>query len=152
MPKHAVLITGGAGYIGSHAVLAFREAGVRVVVLDDLSTGRRSAVPADVPFVQGDIADADLVGGLIEDRGIDAVVHFAGNALVPESVADPLKYYLKNTAKSRDLIQACVDYRVRRFIFSSTAAVYGVPDEMPIAETAPTARINPYGASKLMIE
>lgn len=150
--KEVVLITGGAGYIGSHAVLAFREAGYGVVVLDDLSTGQRGAVPANVPFVQGDIANVDLVASLIKRHGIDAVVHFAGSIVVPESVSDPLKYYLNNTCKSRDLVQACIDNRLRRFIFSSTAAVYGIPGKVPISETAPTAPINPYGASKLMTE
>jgi len=147
-----VLITGGAGYIGSHGVLAFRAAGHPVVVLDDLSTGRRSAVGDDVPFVLGDAGDRDLIGKTLRDHGVGAVVHFAGSVVVPESVADPLKYYWNNTCVSRNLIAACVEHGVRRFIFSSTAAVYGVPEVMPVAETTPTEPINPYGASKLMTE
>lgn len=153
MSEHSpVLITGGAGYIGSHAVLAFQAAGTPVVVLDDLSSGRRAAVPGDVPFVAGDAGDPDLVGALIQEHRISAVVHFAGSIVVPESVADPLKYYRNNTCVSRNLIQACVDHGVRHFVFSSTAAVYGTPERVPIPEEAPTAPINPYGASKLMTE
>ena len=147
-----VLITGGAGYIGSHAVLAFRDAGTPVVVLDDLSTGRRERVPEDVPLVEGDAGDGALVGDLIAAHGIAAVVHFAGSIVVPESMADPLKYYRNNTCASRALIEACVAGGVRRFVFSSTAAVYGMPAAVPIPEDAPTVPINPYGASKLMTE
>ena len=153
MSEHVpVLITGGAGYIGSHAILAFAAAGHRVVVLDDLSTGRREAVPASTPFVRGDAGDAKLVAATIREHGIAAVVHFAGSVVVPESVADPLKYYRNNTAVSRDLIETCVATGVRHFIFSSTAAVYGIPDVVPVPEDAPTAPINPYGSSKLMTE
>ena len=152
MSKGAVLITGGAGYIGSHSVLTFREAGHEIVVLDDLSTGRRSALPAGIPLIQGDAGDQTLVGSVIRERGVCAVVHFAGSIIVPESVSDPLKYYQNNTAVSRNLIQACVDNGVPNFIFSSTAAVYGMPDKVPIAETGPTDPINPYGSSKLMTE
>jgi UDP-glucose 4-epimerase len=148
----ATLITGGAGYIGSHAVLAFQDAGLPVVVLDDLSTGRRDRVPADIPFIEGDAGDAALVGEVIRSRGIATVVHFAGSIVVPESVADPLKYYRNNTCVSRTLIEACVADGVRRFVFSSTAAVYGMPETVPIPEDAPTLPINPYGASKLMTE
>ncbi len=147
-----ILITGGAGYIGSHAVLAFREAGGAVVVLDDLSTGRREVVPEDVPLVEGDAGDGALVRDLIASHGIGAVVHFAGSIVVPESVTDPLKYYRNNTCASRALIEACVAGGVRRFVFSSTAAVYGMPATVPIPEDAPTVPINPYGASKLMTE
>ena len=150
--SRATLITGGAGYIGSHAVLAFRDAGLPVVVLDDLSTGRRDRVPGDVPLVEGDAGDAGLVGEVIRSRGIATVVHFAGSIVVPESVADPLKYYRNNTCASRALIEACVAGGVRRFVFSSTAAVYGMPETIPIPEDAPTLPINPYGASKLMTE
>ncbi len=148
----ATLITGGAGYIGSHAVLAFQDAGLPVVVLDDLSTGRRDRVPADVPFIEGDAGDATLLGEVIRSHGIATVVHFAGSIVVPESVTDPLKYYRNNTCVSRTLIEACVAGGVRRFVFSSTAAVYGMPETIPIPEDAPTLPINPYGASKLMTE
>ena len=146
------LITGGAGYIGSHAVMAFRDAGLPVVVLDDLTTGRRDRLPADVPFVEGDAGDAELAGDVIRSHGIATVVHFAGSIVVPESVTDPLKYYRNNTCTSRNLIEASVAGGVRRFVFSSTAAVYGMPEQVPIAEDAPTVPINPYGASKLMTE
>ena len=147
-----VLITGGAGYIGSHAVLAFRDAGWPVVVIDNLITGFRSAVPADVPFVEGNIDDAELVAATIATHGIRAIVHFAGSVVVPESVKDPLKYYLNNTVRSRALIEAAVTAGVPHFIFSSTAATYGIPEEIPIREDAPTVPINPYGMSKLMTE
>jgi len=146
------LVTGGAGYIGSHAVLAFRDAGLPVVVLDDLTTGRRDRLPADIPFVEGDAGDAELAGDVIRSHGIATVVHFAGSIVVPESVTDPLKYYRNNTCTSRNLIEASVAGGVRRFVFSSTAAVYGMPEQVPIAEDAPTVPINPYGASKLMTE
>ena len=146
------LITGGAGYIGSHAVMAFRDAGLPVVVLDDLSTGRRDRLSADIPFVEGDAGDAELAGDIIRSHRIATVVHFAGSIVVPESVTDPLKYYRNNTCTSRNLIEASVAGGVRRFVFSSTAAVYGMPEQVPIAEDAPTVPINPYGASKLMTE
>jgi UDP-glucose 4-epimerase len=150
--SQTTLITGGAGYIGSHAVLALQDAGLAVAVLDDLSTGRRDRVPAGVPFVEGDAGDAALVGEVIRSQGISTVVHFAGSIVVPESVTDPLKYYRNNTCASRNLIEACVAAGVRRFVFSSTAAVYGMPETVPIPEDAPTLPINPYGASKLMTE
>jgi len=152
MRKETVLVTGGAGYIGSHAVLAFHESGYAVVVIDNLSTGRRSAVADDVPFVQGDVADSQLVDTVLGDHKISAVAHFAGSIIVPESVSDPLKYYRNNTCASHALIQACVTRGVKRFIFSSTAAVYGMPETVPISENAPLAPINPYGTSKLMTE
>ena len=148
----AVLVTGGAGYIGSHAVLALRDAGWRVVVIDNLSTGFRWAVPDDVPLAEGDIGDGDLVGRLIAEHGIGAIMHFAGSIIVPESVTDPLKYYRNNTAASRNLLEAAVTGGVRHFIFSSTAATYGIPERVPIREDSPTRPINPYGASKLMTE
>lgn len=148
----AVLITGGAGYIGSHAVLAFREAGFPVVVLDDLSTGRRGAVPDDVPFVQGSVGDAATVDRVLADHAVSAVVHFAGSIIVPESVDNPLLYYGNNTACSRVLIERCVAAGVRHLLFSSTAAVYGMPKTVPIPETCACAPINPYGRSKLMTE
>jgi len=147
-----VLITGGAGYIGSHAVLAFRESNFPVVVLDDLSTGRREAVAKDVPFVRGDVGDRALLDKTIRKHKVTAVVHFAGSIVVPESVSDPLKYYRNNTCASRTLVEACVAGGVRRLIFSSTAAVYGMPASVPIPESAATAPINPYGTSKLMTE
>ena len=152
MTTDTILITGGAGYIGSHAVLAFKAAGYPVVVVDDLSTGRRDAVPEAVPFVEGNAGDVDLVRTSIKEHGVSAVVHFAGSIVVPESVANPLKYYLNNTCVSRNLIGICVEMGVRHFIFSSTAAVYGIPEHIPVAEDAPTAPINPYGTSKLMTE
>lgn len=148
----SVLITGGAGYIGAHTVLAFRDAGFAVTVLDDLSTGFRSAVPSDVYFVEGNAGDEALVSDIIRERDIAGVIHFAGSIVIPESVRDPLKYYRNNTSVSRNLIEACVDGGVRNFIFSSTAAVYGTPDEAPVTETASTRPINPYGSSKLMTE
>jgi len=150
--RRAVLITGGAGYIGSHAVLAFREAGHEVIVLDDLSTGYRALVPQDVPFVEGGVGDSDVVEALIDGHGIGTVVHFAGSIIVPESVTDPLKYYRNNTCASRALIEACVRRGVSEFIFSSTAAVYGEPAAVPVPESAPLCPTNPYGSSKLAVE
>ncbi len=148
----AVLVTGGAGYIGSHAVLALADAGYRVAVIDDLSTGFRWAVPGGVAFYQGDVADAALVARIVAEQGIAAIMHFAGSIVVPESVTDPLKYYGNNTAASRSLIAAAVANGVRHFLFSSTAAVYGMPDVVPIPEDLAKAPINPYGTSKLMTE
>jgi len=150
--RPAVVVTGGAGYIGSHAVLAFREAAYPVVVVDDLSTGRCDSLPEDVLFIEGDAGDAELIGRVIREHGVGAVVHFAGSIVIPESVADPLKYYRNNTAASRNLIEACVANQVKHFIFSSTAAVYGLPETVPVSEDAPTTPINPYGTSKLMTE
>jgi UDP-glucose 4-epimerase len=152
MADMTILVTGGAGYIGSHAVLALRDAGRKVVVIDNLVTGFRWAVPEDVPFVQGDIADMDLMGRVIAEHDIGAILHFAGSVVVPESVADPLKYYRNNTAASRALIEAAVKGGVRHFIFSSTAATYGIPEVIPVTEDAPQRPINPYGMSKLMTE
>jgi UDP-glucose 4-epimerase len=150
--KLPVLVTGGAGYIGSHAVLALADAGWPVAVIDNLSTGFRWAVPDAVPFYEGDIADAALVSRIFAEQGIRAVMHFAGSIIVPESVADPLKYYHNNTAKSRALIAAAVAAGVPHFIFSSTAATYGTPEISPVTEDSPTVPINPYGRSKLMTE
>ena len=150
--KFPVLVTGGAGYIGSHAVLALKDTGWPVAVIDNLSTGFRWAVPDDVPFHHGDIADAALVGDILKAQGIGAIMHFAGSVIVPESVSDPLKYYDNNTARTRGLLAAAVDAGVRHFIFSSTAAVYGVPSDEPVREDYPTAPANPYGKSKLMTE
>ena len=150
--KPAVLVTGGAGYIGSHAVLALLDAGWQVAVIDNLVTGFEWAVPKDAAFAKGDIADQPLVARLIEEHGIGAIVHFAGSVVVPESVENPLKYYENNTVKSRSLIESAVKGGVRHFIFSSTAATYGIPDEVPVAEDARTQPINPYGWSKLMTE
>ena len=150
--KLPVLVTGGAGYIGSHAVLALLDDGWDVSVVDNLSTGFRFAVPDAVPFYEGDIEDSGLLARIIAERGIGAVMHFAGSIIVPESVEDPLKYYHNNTAKSRTLIEAAVTGGVRHFIFSSTAATYGVPDVSPVNEDCPRQPINPYGMSKLMTE
>jgi UDP-glucose 4-epimerase len=147
-----VLVTGGAGYIGSHAVLALLDAGWPVVVIDDLSTGFDWAVPKEAAFAKGDIADSALVAQLIGEHRIGAIMHFAGSIIVPESVENPLKYYLNNTVKSRALIESAVAGGVRHFIFSSTAATYGIPAAVPVDEEARTEPINPYGWSKLMTE
>ncbi|MCJ2181906.1 UDP-glucose 4-epimerase GalE [Novosphingobium sp. 1949] len=147
-----VLVTGGAGYIGSHAVLALRDAGWPVCVIDNLTTGFRFVVPDDVPFYEGDIADSRLLAEIFERHAIGAVMHFAGSIIVPESVENPLKYYENNTAKSRSLIESAVAGGVRHFIFSSTAAVYGTPQTSPVTEDSPKLPINPYGMSKLMTE
>ena len=147
-----VLVTGGAGYIGSHAVLALRDRGYRVAVIDNLVTGFRFAVPDGVAFYEGDIADADLLARILAEQGTKAIMHFAGSVVVPESVADPLKYYDNNTAKSRALVASAVAAGVPHFIFSSTAATYGVPEVSPVTEDTPKQPINPYGWSKLMTE
>ena len=150
--KVPVLVTGGAGYIGSHAVLALTDAGWPVAVIDNLTTGFRWAVPEGVPFYQGDIEDAELLARIIAEQGIKAVMHFAGSIIVPESVENPLKYYHNNTAKSRALIASAVAGGVPHFIFSSTAATYGIPEVSPVSEDSPKLPINPYGMSKLMTE
>jgi UDP-glucose 4-epimerase len=147
-----VLVTGGAGYIGSHAVLALRDAGWPVAVIDNLTTGFRFAVPEDVPFYEGDIADAALLARIFEEQGTRGIMHFAGSIVVPESVENPLKYYHNNTAKTRALIEAAVTAGVPHFIFSSTAATYGEPEVSPVTEDSPRQPINPYGMSKLMSE
>lgn len=148
-----VLVTGGAGYIGSHTVLELLDAGERPpVVLDDLSTGFRWCVPEGTPLVVGDFGDADLVSDLIERHGVDEIIHFAAKIVVPDSVADPLGYYLNNTAKARTLLATAVARGVKRFIFSSTAAVYGDPLQNPVSEDEPLKPVSPYGRSKLMVE
>ena len=148
----SVLVTGGAGYIGSHMVLALLDEGEDVVVLDNLSTGFRWAVPEEAKFVAGDAGDGDLLLRLFLTNSIDAIIHFAGSIVVPESVVDPLGYYGNNTCKSRTLIAAGVQSKIPHFIFSSTAAVYGTPEENPVAEDARLEPISPYGTSKLMTE
>ncbi len=150
--RRRVLVLGGAGYIGSHAVLALEAAGYQVTVLDNLSTGFRSAVPSHVIFHEADIGDQDYLATVLRKGRFDAIMHFAASLIVPESVSDPLKYYHNNTSKSIGVIAAAVEAGVPHLVFSSTAAVYGVPDQVPIAETAETRPINPYGTSKLMIE
>ncbi len=150
--KLPVLVTGGAGYIGSHAVLALADAGWPVCVIDNLVTGFRWAVPDGVPFYEGDIEDAGLLARIFAEQKIGAVMHFAGSVVVPESVVDPLKYYHNNTVKSRALLASAVQAGVPHFIFSSTAATYGIPDVSPVAEDCPQVPINPYGMSKLMTE
>jgi UDP-glucose 4-epimerase len=152
MSKVPVLVTGGAGYIGSHAVLALKDAGWHVAVIDDLSTGTREAVPHDVPFYQGNIAERVLVDSIIDELKIGAIMHFAGSIVVPESVENPLKYYANNTLASHSLLSAAVEGGVKHILFSSTAAVYGAPEIVPVVEEAPKEPINPYGASKLMTE
>ncbi len=147
----SILVTGGAGYIGSHTVQQLLAAGEKVVVLDNLSTGFRQAV-AGVPLVEGDVGDAALVGRLIAEHGVRTVIHFAAHTIVPESVSDPLKYYGNNTCQTRSLLAACLAGGVKHFVFSSTAAVYGIPDSGLASEDALLAPINPYGTSKLMSE
>ena len=150
--KVPVLVTGGAGYIGSHAVLALQDAGWPVAVIDNLTTGFRFAVPEGVAFYRGDIEDADLLARIFAEQGTRAVMHFAGSIVVPESVEHPLRYYHNNTVKSRALIEAAVNAGVPHFIFSSTAATYGMPEVSPVTEDTPKQPINPYGWSKLMTE
>jgi UDP-glucose 4-epimerase len=152
MREGTVLVTGGAGYIGSHAVLALLDAGWKVVVLDNLVTGFDWAVDKRAKLVVGAIEDDALVRQTLSDNGVIAIMHFAGSVVVPESVTDPLKYYRNNTAASRSLIESAVASGVKHFIFSSTAATYGIPDQVPVNEDVPKAPINPYGMSKLMTE
>ncbi len=148
----SILVTGGAGYIGSHMVHRLCDAGESVVVLDNLTTGFDWALPDAAQLVQGDVGDEELVGEIIEKHGVEAIVHFAGSIVVPESVTDPLGYYLNNTVKSRALIASAVANGVKNFIFSSTAAVYGAPEIMPVTEATPQVPVSPYGSSKLMTE
>jgi UDP-glucose 4-epimerase len=152
MRKVPVLVTGGAGYIGSHATLALKDAGWRVAVIDDLSNGVRRAVPDEVPFYEGSVADRALVERIFAEQGTQAIMHFAGSIVVPESVEQPLKYYGNNTVATHSLLSAAVDAGVKHILFSSTAAVYGAPKQVPIDEQDPKLPINPYGASKLMTE
>ena len=147
-----VLVTGGAGYIGSHMVHALADAGERVVVLDNLSTGFDWALPKGVPLIVGETGDQPLVAKSIAEHGVQAIIHFAASIVVPDSVADPLGYYRNNTVNSRALIETAIAGGVRHFIFSSTAAVYGNPAQVPVKEDAPTQPISPYGWSKLMTE
>ncbi len=148
----SILVTGGAGYIGSHMVLELVDAGERVVVLDNLSTGFKWAVPDAAALAVGDIADEALVTRLIDTHAVKAIIHFAGSIVVPDSVSDPLGYYLNNTVKSRALMAAAVAKGVPHFIFSSTAAVYGNPEQTPVPEDAALKPMSPYGSSKLMTE
>ena len=152
MDRMTILVTGGAGYIGSHAVLALADAGWPVVVVDNLVTGFDWAVDPRAKLVRGDIGDETLMASVIAAHDIGAILHFAGSVVVPESVENPLKYYRNNTANSRSLIESAVKGGVKHFIFSSTAATYGIPEVIPVAEDMPTRPINPYGMSKLMTE
>jgi UDP-glucose 4-epimerase len=152
MPERStVLVTGGAGYIGSHTVLQLVARGERVIVLDDLSTGFRQAV-RDVPLVVGNVGDRKLVDQLLTEHHVDTIIHFAAHVIVPESVSNPLKYYGNNTCATRSLLEAASHAGVKHFVFSSTAAVYGVPSVSVVSEDTPTSPINPYGTSKLMSE
>jgi UDP-glucose 4-epimerase len=147
-----VLVTGGAGYIGSHMVQALAEAGESVVVIDNLSTGFSAFLPEGVPLFIGDAADENLVERVISAHGVESIIHFAGSVVVPDSMRDPLAYYRNNTMTTRSLLNVAVKCGINRFIFSSTAAVYGNPDQMPVPENAPTRPLSPYGSSKLMTE
>jgi UDP-glucose 4-epimerase len=151
MKQATILVTGGAGYIGSHVVLQLRARGERVLILDDLSRGFRQAV-LDTPLIVGQVGDRDTVLQALRAHGVDTVMHFAAFTIVPESVREPLKYYANNTCSTRSLLQCCVEAGVKNFVFSSTAAVYGIPPQGVAAESTPTAPINPYGTSKLMSE
>ncbi len=152
MRDGTVLVTGGAGYIGSHAVLALLDAGWKVVVVDNLVTGFDWAVDKRAKLVVANIEDETTIRATMRDEGVVAVMHFAGSVVVPESVSDPLKYYRNNTVASRSLIESAVASGVKHFIFSSTAATYGIPEKVPVSEDSPKVPINPYGMSKLMTE
>ena len=147
-----ILVTGGAGYIGSHMVNTLADAGEHVVVLDNLSTGFEWAIPKGVPLVMGETGDQLRAAALIAEHRVDAIIHFAASIVVPDSVRDPLGYYRNNTVNSRALLEVAVNSGVRQFIFSSTAAVYGNPEQVPVSEDAPLAPMSPYGNSKLMTE
>jgi UDP-glucose 4-epimerase len=148
----AILVTGGAGYIGSHMVHELHDAGEQVVVLDNLSTGFRFLLPGGVPMVVGNTGDQELVTKVITQHHVDAIIHFAASIVVPDSLSDPLGYYRNNTVNTALLLQAALAAGVRQFVFSSTAAVYGNPETVPVQENAPTNPISPYGTSKLMSE
>ena len=152
MSTETVLVTGGAGYIGSHTTMALSDSGYTVVVLDDLSTGNQDVIPSDCAFIKGNAGDQTLVTKIVREHKIDAVIHFAGSIIVEESVSNPLKYYSNNTMVSRNLIETCVNENIKHFIFSSTAAVYGNPIKVPVMESDQLAPINPYGHSKAMTE
>jgi UDP-glucose 4-epimerase len=148
----SILVTGGAGYIGSHMVYALTDAGQDVVVLDNLTTGLRGLVSEDAQFIEGNAGDTALVGRIIAEHRVDAIIHFAGSIVVPDSVADPLSYYANNTVVARNLIEAAVKGGVKNFIFSSTATVYAGESPDPLSESLPTGPVSPYGRSKLMTE
>lgn len=150
--QYSVLVTGGAGYIGSHTTLALQAAGHDVVVIDNLSTGDRNLVAEGVSFIEGDVADTRLVRRVLREHRVGAVIHFAGSIVNPESFEQPLAYYANNTSASRNLLEACVAEGVETFLFSSSASVYGEVERLPIDETDPTNPASPYGASKLMTE
>lgn len=152
MSRGTIMVTGGAGYIGSHVAWSLLENGYRVLVVDNLVTGIRDLVPPEAQFVNADIGETEAMAALLSEYACSAVMHFAGSTVVPESVSDPLKYYRNNTGASRNLIEACISAGVHRFIFSSTAAVYGTPSVLPVDETAVLSPESPYGASKLMTE
>jgi UDP-glucose 4-epimerase len=147
-----ILVSGGAGYIGSHTVQALIERGSKVVVLDSLVTGHRGAVSKDAIFHEGDISDIELIGRIVKEYQVDAVIHFAARSLVGESMSKPDLYFYENTAKTNIFIAALLSQGVNKIVFSSTAATYGLPEEIPMPEASKTEPINPYGASKLMIE
>ena len=150
--QHTALVTGGAGYIGSHVGLALLDAGWRVVVLDDLSTGHRFLTPPTAKFVEGNVGDAELLHRILRSERIEAVLHFAGSIVVEDSITQPIAYYRNNLENSIGLIEACLTCGIKRLVFSSTAAVYGDPERVPVTESAPTRPLNPYGQSKLMVE
>jgi UDP-glucose 4-epimerase len=150
--QHTALVTGGAGYIGSHVGLALLDAGWRVVVLDDLSAGHRFLTPPAAKFVEGNVGDAELLHRILRSERIEAVLHFAGSIVVEDSVTQPIAYYRNNLENSIGLIEACLTCGIKRLVFSSTAAVYGDPERVPVTESAPTRPLNPYGQSKLMVE